>query len=165
MKRDIYQNLLAWKTQPGRKPLILQGARQVGKTYILKEFGRQEYEQVVYVNFEKMGQVASLFTEGLQVESLIQKLAIYFDTRITAETTLIIFDEVQECPAALNSLKYFYEDAPKYHIVAAGSLLGIKLAHSHGFPVGKVIFKYLYPLSFMEFLLALNKTSLVDLMR
>lgn len=164
MKRDIYQNLLAWKTQTDRKPLILQGARQVGKTYILKEFGSQEYQQLVYINFEKMRKISSLFNDDLQAESLIQKLTIYFDMQITPETTLIVFDEVQECPAALNSLNYFYEDAPQYHLIAAGSLLGIKLAHTQGFPVGKVTFRHLYPLSFMEFLRALNKTQWVELL-
>lgn len=164
MQRDIYQKLLHWKNQLGRKPLILQGARQVGKTYILKEFGKREYKQYLYINFEKMPKVAALFTEGLQAQQLIAKLELYFEISIEPETTLIIFDEVQECPAALNSLKYFYEDAPQYAIVAAGSLLGIKLAHTHGFPVGKVTFQYLYPLSFMEFLLALGKPKWADLL-
>lgn len=165
MKREIYQKLLTWKTQANRKPLILQGARQVGKTYILKEFGLQEYSQVIYINFEKMSQLSSLFSGDLEVEPIIQKLAIYFNTQIVPDNTLIIFDEVQECPAALNSLKYFYEDAPQYHIMAAGSLLGIKLAHTHGFPVGKVTFQHLYPLSFVEFLTALNKTRWVEMLK
>ena len=164
MKRDFYQNLLTWKSESLRKPLILQGARQVGKTYILKQFGSQEYRQLLYINFEKMAKVTSLFTEGLQVNELIKKLALYFDVPIEPETTLIVFDEVQECPAALNSLKYFYEDAPQYHIIAAGSLLGIKLAHTHGFPVGKVTFRHLYPLSFMEFLRAIGKNQWADML-
>jgi uncharacterized protein len=164
MQRTIYQKLLDWKNHSTRKPLILQGARQVGKTYILKEFGKREYEQCLYINFEKMPKVASLFADDLQIQPLIAKLALYFEISIEPETTLIIFDEVQECPAALNSLKYFYEDAPQYAIVAAGSLLGIKLAHTHGFPVGKVTFQYLYPLSFMEFLLALGKAQWVELL-
>lgn len=164
MKRDIYQNLQSWKVQPNRKPLILQGARQVGKTYALKEFGKREYDQVLYVNFEKMKKVSSLFSENLEVEKLIQKLAFYFEMSIHPETTLLVFDEIQESPAALNSLKYFCEDAPQYHVIAAGSLLGIKLVHSHGFPVGKVTFQYLYPLSFTEFLNALGKYTYADLL-
>ena len=164
MERDIYQNLQLWKSRQDRKPLILQGARQVGKTYILKKFGQQEYPQLLYINFEKMSKVSSLFTEDLQPRELIQKLALYFNTTIEADTTLIIFDEVQESPAALNSLKYFYEDIPQYHIIAAGSLLGIKLAHTHGFPVGKVTFQHLYPLSFMEFLRALGKLQWVEML-
>ncbi len=164
MERDIYQQLQIWKSRSDRKPLILQGARQVGKTYILKKFGQQEYPQLIYINFEKMGKVSSLFTEDLQPEDLIRKLALYFNTSIEADKTLIIFDEIQESPAALNSLKYFYEEAPQYHIIAAGSLLGIKLAHTHGFPVGKVTFQHLYPLSFMEFLRALGKQQWVEML-
>ncbi len=164
MERDIYQDLLSWKSQPNRKPLILQGARQVGKTYILKQFGKQEFAKCLYINFEKMSKVSSLFTEDLQPRELLKKLALYFDTSIEAETTLIIFDEVQESPAALNSLKYFYEDIPQYPIIAAGSLLGIKLAHTHGFPVGKVTFQHLYPLSFMEFLRAIGKAKWAEML-
>lgn len=164
MKRDFYQNLLAWKAEKPRKPLILQGARQVGKTHLLKHFGSQEYRQLIYINFEKMAKLGSLFDEDLQPDELIKKLALYFNISIEPEITLIVFDEVQQCPAALNSLKYFYEDAPQYHIIAAGSLLGIKLARTHGFPVGKVTIQHLYPLSFMEFLQAVGKNQWVDML-
>lgn len=164
MKRALYQDLLSWKNQVDRKPLILQGARQVGKTFLLKQFGRQEYEQLLYVNFEKMGQLSSLFAENLQPEEILKKLAAYFEMSISPKTTLVVFDEVQESPAALNSLKYFQEEAPQYHIIAAGSLLGIKLAHTHSFPVGKVTFQQLYPLSFVEFLWALGKVQLAQML-
>ncbi|HSX19763.1 MAG TPA: ATP-binding protein [Gammaproteobacteria bacterium] len=159
MKRDLYVQLLAWKSSPSRKPLILQGARQVGKTYILKEFGRQEYANCIYLNFE-LEALKGFFQGSLQPKTIIEKLSVFTEQSIIPERTLIIFDEIQECPEALNSLKYFQEQANEYHIVAAGSLLGVKLAHTKGFPVGKVNFLDLYPLSFHEFLLAIDKVKL-----
>lgn len=162
MKRKIMEHLKAWKTQKKRKPLILMGARQVGKTFVLKKFGESEYKNTTYLNFEDNPSLCKLFDASLDPEVILKALAIEMDTDIIPGKTLIIFDEVQECPNALNSLKYFYENAPDQHVVAAGSLLGVKLAHTKGFPVGKVQFLTLYPLSFSEFLEALQKQKLSD---
>jgi predicted AAA+ superfamily ATPase len=160
MKRDLYIKLGLWKLSQRRKPLILQGARQVGKTYALKYFGQQEFASYVYLNFESDVNLKSFFESSLNPRSLIEKISIYTEQTIVAGQTLLIFDEIQECPAALNSLKYFYEDASEYHVVAAGSLLGVKLTNTKGFPVGKVDFLTLYPLSFFEFLDAIGRQSL-----
>lgn len=160
MKRDIYQHLLAWKTSDRRKPLILRGARQVGKTYLLKSFAQAEYANFIYVNFELNKEINGLFQKNLDPHRIIRDLALLLNQQIEPHHTLIIFDEVQECPEALISLKYFYEQAADYHIAAAGSLLGVKLAGNLGFPVGKVNFLDLYPLSFFEFLSALDRESL-----
>lgn len=150
------ENLRSWKKQSKRKPLILMGARQVGKTFVLKKFGQLEYKNTVYLNFEDNPRLCKLFEASLAPEMILRALSIEMDALIVAGKTLIIFDEVQECPNALNSLKYFCENAPEQHIVAAGSLLGVKLVHTKGFPVGKVQFLTLYPLSFLEFLEALQ---------
>lgn len=160
MKRTIMTTLRAWKSQPKRKPLILMGARQVGKTFVLKKFGEQEYTNTVYLNFEDNPQLCKLFDASLDPKMILKALTIEMNTDIIEEKTLLIFDEIQECPNALNSLKYFCENAPKHHIVAAGSLLGVKLVHVKGFPVGKVQFLSLYPLSFLEFLEALKENRL-----
>ena len=152
--------LRAWKRQPKRKPLLLMGARQVGKTFVLKQFGKDEYEGTVYLNFENNPRLCGLFDAGLDPKTLLKSLTIEMNAEITEGKTLLIFDEVQECPNALNSLKYFCEMLPEQHIVAAGSLLGVKLAHIKGFPVGKVEFLTLYPMSFLEFLEALKETRL-----
>lgn len=160
MNRDIYEKLIAWKKSSSRKPLVLKGARQVGKTYILNEFGNREYDHVAYFNFEEDPGLHEFFTGRLLPERIIEKLSIYQEAPIFPEQTLIIFDEVQNSPAALTSLKYFYEKAPEYHIAAAGSLLGIKIGQSAPFPVGKVNFLDLYPLSFGEFLEAVGKSQL-----
>ena len=152
MKRKVMNNLRAWKKEPKRKPLLLMGARQVGKTFVLKKFGEEEYANTVYLNFEDNPSLCKLFDAGLDPKVILKALAIEMNAEIIEGKTLLIFDEVQECPNALNSLKYFYESAPEHHIVAAGSLLGVKLAHIKGFPVGKVQFLTLYPLSFLEFL-------------
>lgn len=162
MKRKIIENLRAWKNQSKRKPLILMGARQVGKTFILKEFGRQEYANTVYLNFEDHPQLCKLFESSLDPKLILKALAIEMNTDITPGKTLIIFDETQECPNALNSLKYFCENAPDQHIIAAGSLLGVKLVHVKGFPVGKVEFLTLYPMNFLEFLEALGEIRLKE---
>jgi uncharacterized protein len=154
MKRQIFQSLQLWKQDKSRKPLILKGARQVGKTYILRDFGRMEYANVAYFNFENSPHLHELFSGSLKPQDIIKVLSIELSAEIIPEKTLIIFDEIQECLAALNSLKYFNESANEYHICAAGSLLGITLANSKGFPVGKVDFLNLYPLSFLEFLQA-----------
>ena len=160
MKRDIYAKLLEWKKSPTRQPLLLQGARQVGKTYILKEFGNQEYHHCCYINFEETPGCKTFFEADLKPSRIVRDLSIYLEIKIDPGSTLIIFDEIQECPNALTSLKYFCEHAPEYHVVAAGSLLGLKLSGARGFPVGKVHFLQLYPMSFFEFLDAINRPML-----
>lgn len=160
MKRDAYKKLLEWKIDPNRQPLLLQGARQVGKTYLLREFGQKEYKQCAYINFEETPGCKSFFELDLKPQRIIKDLNIYLETNIEPESTLIVFDEIQECPNALTSLKYFCENAPEYHVVAAGSLLGVKLSQAKGFPVGKVNFLNLYPMSFFEFLNAVNRPLL-----
>lgn len=165
MKRQIIEQLRQWKHSKSRKPLILQGARQVGKTYALTTFGAAEYENVAYLNFENSLQLHDLFSGSLKPQDIIKVLSIELSMNITAGKTLIIFDEVQACPAALNSLKYFNESANEYHICAAGSLLGVTLANTRGFPVGKVDFLHLYPLSFEEFLTAKEEDKLVEYLK
>jgi len=160
MRRDLYANLIKWKTSDRRKPLILRGARQVGKTYLLKEFGRNEYETVAYFNFEEDPGLKDFFKGRIQTEKIIEKLSIYLEANILPEKTLLIFDEIQSSPETLNSLKYFNEKANQYHIAAAGSLLGIKLGQSAPFPVGKVNFMDLYPFSFGEYLEGIGKMQL-----
>ena len=160
MKRDIYENLTKWKSSDRRKPLILRGARQVGKTYILKEFGKNEYENVAYFNFEEDPGLNDFFKGRIEPEKIIEKLSIYLETKILPEKTLLIFDEVQSSPETLNSLKYFNEKANQYHIATAGSLLGIKIGQSAPFPVGKVNFMDLYPFSFGEYLEGIGKSQL-----
>lgn len=160
MRRQIFEHLRCWKQAASRKPLILQGARQVGKTYILKAFGSLEYDNVAYLNFETSPQLHELFSGSLKPPDILKVLSIELSIQITPEKTLIIFDEIQECPGALNSLKYFNESANEYHVCAAGSLLGVTLANNKGFPVGKVDFLHLYPLSFNEFLQAKGEDQL-----
>ena len=154
MHRKAMDALLKWKNRSDRKPLIIEGARQVGKTWLMKEFGRQAYESTVYINFDGNEQMAELFSHGYQIDRIILGLEVYAGRKITAENTLLIFDEVQEVPKALTSLKYFCEEAPQYHIVCAGSLLGIALHQGTSYPVGKVQHLKLYPMSFSEFLSA-----------
>ncbi len=162
MKRKLYAKLLAWKTSKNRKPLVLRGARQVGKTHLLKTFGKQEYDNCIYLNFEEDPKLSEFFSGKLKPSIILENLSAYLEKDIHAENTLIIFDEIQECPEALNSLKYFQENANEFHIVSAGSLLGVKLANTKGFPVGKVNFLDLYPLSFFEFLEAIGKNKLQE---
>ena len=138
MYRAVIQDLIRWKQNTNRKPLILQGARQVGKTYILKEFGRTEYAKTVHISFDRDEKARQFFNEGGSAEKLIRLLSAHSEIDITPNDTLIILDEIQECPAALEALKYFYEETPQYHIVVAGSLLGISLHGNASFPVGKV---------------------------
>lgn len=164
MDRDKLQDLIAWKNKSTRKPLIVRGARQVGKTWLLKEFGRTQYRQYIYVNFENAMILQDMFLKDFDINRIIQTLQIYAQTQITPEDTLIIFDEVQAAERGLTSLKYFCEDAPQYHIVAAGSLLGMGLHSQVSFPVGKVNFLDLRPLSFSEFLRAMNQEQLVDVL-
>lgn len=164
MQRKILQSLQNWKQNPNRKPLIIQGARQVGKTWAMKHFGEQSFEQVAYINFDNNSRMKTLFSGDYDINRLILGLKIESGVDIKAHNTLIIFDEVQEVPQALSSLKYFYENAPEFYIVSAGSLLGVSLHHQVSFPVGKVDFLPLYPMDFHEFLLAVGKQDLVELL-
>ncbi|MDO9834302.1 ATP-binding protein [Glaesserella parasuis] len=164
MQRKILQSLQNWKQNPNRKPLIIQGARQVGKTWAMKHFGEQSFEQVAYINFDNNPRMKTLFSGDYDINRLILGLKIESGVDIKAHNTLIIFDEVQEVPQALSSLKYFYENAPEFYIVSAGSLLGVSLHHQVSFPVGKVDFLPLYPMDFHEFLLAVGKQDLVKLL-
>ncbi len=162
MKRKISQFLIEWKNNPYRKPLILQGARQVGKTYSILEFGRNNYENVAYFNFETNPSIGKTFEESLEPGYLIPILSRIANQTIVREKTLIFFDEVQLCERTITSLKYFCENAPEYHVIVAGSLLGLAVGREkYSFPVGKVDMKTLYPMDFEEFLLALNEESLV----
>ena len=164
MKRFIMDKLINWKKDKDRKPLILKGARQVGKTYILKEFGENYYENVAYFNFDHDDSLSELFNNTKDPKRIIEQLSLANGKKINENTTLIIFDEIQECPNALNSLKYFCEEASEYHVACAGSLLGIRLSKT-SFPVGKVDFLTLYPMTFSEFLIADNKENLVEVMK
>ena len=163
MFRIAIEKLFKWKESTRRKPLIIEGARQVGKTWLMKEFGRQAYSDTVYINFDSNSRMADLFASDLDTDRLIMGLELYVGRKIDPGNSLLIFDEVQEVPRALSSLKYFYENAPQYHIVCAGSLLGIALHHGTSFPVGKVDFLKLYPLSFKEFLMATGKERFAKL--
>lgn len=150
--RDLFSELVKWKNGKNRKPLILKGARQVGKTSLLKLFGKKEFQDVAYFNFEERPELKSNFQHSKEVNRILQNLSVIHGKKIMPQETLIIFDEIQECNEALNTLKYFCENAPEYAIAAAGSLLGITLGNKGGFPVGKVEFLTLYPLTFHEFL-------------
>ena len=163
MKREILVDLIKWKKSENRKPLIIHGARQVGKTYIVKEFGKQNYENLIYVNFETNHELSSQIADSIDAKYLINKLELFYGEKIIPEKTLIFFDEIQANERALTSLKYFYEDAPEYHIIAAGSLLGIAInRENYSFPVGKVQMINMYPLSFKEFLVAIGRENLVE---
>ena len=164
MQRKILQSLQNWKQNPNRKPLIIQGARQVGKTWAMKHFGEQSFEQIAYINFDNNPRMKTLFSGDYDINRLILGLKIESGVDIQAHNTLIIFDEVQEVPQALSSLKYFYENAPEFYIISAGSLLGVSLHHQVSFPVGKVDFLPLYPMDFHEFLRAMGKQDLVELL-
>lgn len=164
MKRFIMEKLITWKNDSDRKPLILKGARQVGKTYILKEFGKNNYDNVAYFNFDHDDGLSGLFSSTKDPKRIIEQLSLVAGKKINPGTTLIIFDEIQECPDALNSLKYFCEEAGEYHVACAGSLLGIRLSKT-SFPVGKVDFLNLYPMTFSEFLIADNSLNLVEVMK
>ena len=156
MYRKKIEELKKWKDSKNRKPLIIIGARQVGKTWLMKEFGRQYYEKVAYINFDGNSRMSKLFEEDFEIEKIIQGLKIESGVNIEPENTLIILDEIQETPKALTSLKYFYENANEYNIISAGSLLGIAIHESTSFPVGKVDFLDLMPLSFFEFIEAIR---------
>jgi len=162
MDRLLLEDLKRWKNKADRKPLILRGARQVGKTWLLKEFGSKCFEDVCYINFEQKDLLEAIFAGSLSPKRIIDQLSVFHGRRILPVTTLLIFDEVQEMPRALTSLKYFAEEAPEYAICCAGSLLGVALHEGTSFPVGKVDFLDLYPLSFREFLLANHEEMLID---
>jgi predicted AAA+ superfamily ATPase len=164
MERFQFEKLTNWKKSNGRKPLIIRGARQVGKTWLMKQFGEREYSNTAYINFESSKTLQNLFADDYDINRIITAIQIETGVQINPENTLIIFDEIQECEGVITSLKYFFENAPHYHILAAGSLLGVALHLHTSFPVGKVDFLDLHPLSFGEFLLALNKKPLYDLL-
>ena len=164
MYRFAIERLYKWKESKYRKPLIIEGARQVGKTWLMKEFGKTAYKDTVYINFDSNSRMAELFSIDLNTDRLILGLELYAGRKIDPDTTLLIFDEVQEVPKALSSLKYFCENAPQYHIICAGSLLGLALHSGTSFPVGKVDFLKLYPLSFREFLMATGKERFAQLL-
>lgn len=165
MERLAYEELVFWKRSANRKPLIIQGARQVGKTWLMKEFGKREYENVAYINFESSAMLRSLFSNDFEIERILLAFEIESGTKIEASTALIILDEIQEAASGITMLKYFFENAPQYHIMAAGSLLGVSLHQETSFPVGKVEIMNLYPLSFNEFLLAMNQVPLVEILK
>ncbi|MEI6284902.1 MAG: ATP-binding protein [Bacillota bacterium] len=158
--RKINRQLKNWKQSPRRKPLILQGIRQVGKTYSLKEFGESEYADCAYFNFDENKSLQALFARDKNPERLLHALSVLHGKKIVPENTLVIFDEIQECNDALNSLKYFCEKAPEYHIVCAGSLLGVTLSQPGSFPVGKVDFLTMHPLSFREYIESAGESML-----
>ncbi len=164
MKRLVYNKLVEWRKKPDgkRKPLVLRGARQVGKTWILEELGRNEFKSVAYINFEQHQQLATLFEADFDTERILRSIEIASGVRLIAGETLIIFDEVQSVARALLSLKYLYTNAPQFHIAAAGSLLGISIRNNDSFPVGKVEFADIYPLSFEEFMMATGKDALLE---
>lgn len=152
MNRYLFKELSHWKLNKNRKPLIIQGARQVGKTWLMKEFGKKEFAQVAYLNFEGSTRLRELFASDFNIERIISSIEIETNLKIDPSNTLLIFDEIQEAEKGLTALKYFYEQTPEYYIVAAGSLLGISIQKDSSFPVGKVDFLKLYPLSFLEFI-------------
>ena len=163
MKRKAIEELYRWKARTDRKPLIVQGARQVGKTWLMKEFAKEAYQKCAYVNFEDNDMLRQLFQNDFDIPRIIN--SIQWTTGVTIDAdTLIILDEIQEAPRGITALKYFQEKAPEYHVVAAGSLLGIAMHQNDSFPVGKVDFIYLYPLSFFEFLEAIGEQRMVDLL-
>ena len=163
MYRTVYDELCAWKNKNNRKPLILSGARQVGKTWILKEFGNAEFDNLAYINCDKATEMQNAFTD-FDTDRLIRFFSVVSNTSIQPGKTLIVLDEIQEVPIGLTALKYFCENASQYHIVVAGSLLGLELHKGTGFPVGKVDEINMYPLSFKEFLIAMGKDSIINLM-
>lgn len=168
MERTVFSKLLGWKNSPYRKPLILKGVRQVGKTWLLKEFGKRYYENTAYFNFDENEEYKQFFETTKDVERILQNLRMASGQIIEAEKTLVIFDEIQDAPKVINALKYFCENAPQYHIACAGSLLGIALAKPSSVPVGKINFLQIDPMTFTEFLLAngdANLTQYLDSVR
>lgn len=164
MYREAIKKLYEWKENQHHKPLIIEGARQVGKTWLMKEFGSKAYKNTIYINFDSNSRMADLFSSDLNTDRIAEGIELYANQKIDPDNTLLIFDEVQEIPRALSSLKYFYENAPQYNIICAGSLLGIALHGGTSFPVGKVDFLKLYPLSFKEFLMAVGNERFAELL-
>ncbi len=165
MKRYIYSDLLKWKKSKTRKPLLIQGARQVGKTYVINQFGENEYANYIYLNFEQDKKLGSFFDGTLTPLQIIEDIGLYLGRKIDSKNSLIFFDEIQAVPNAITSLKYFYENNPEFHIIAAGSLLGVSVGKDHSFPVGKVSFLNMYPLNFAEFLEAAGEEALASLIQ
>ena len=164
MKRYAINKLIEWKNKTKHKPLIIRGARQVGKTWLIKEFGKTEYKKTIYINFELEKLMCDLFSLDFDTRRIIEGLELAY-SKIDAKNTLIILDEIQECPKALTALKYFYENSPEYNIVTAGSLLGVAIHENISFPVGKVDFLDLYPLSFLEFLDAMGESNFIEALK
>ena len=163
MERKIIKDLIKWKESKNRKPLIIHGARQVGKTYIIKKFGKENYDNLIYVNFETNQEFSSQISDTIDAKYIINKLELFYGEKIVPGKTLIFFDEIQANERALTSLKYFCEETPEYHIIAAGSLLGIAInREQYSFPVGKVQMLDMYPLSFKEFLIAIGRENLIE---
>ena len=165
MNREATSELIKWKHSGNRKPLLIRGARQVGKTWLMKAFGSAEYTQYAYVNFESSPHLKNIFTDDFDIKRILTALQIETGINIDPKNTLIILDEIQEAVGALTSLKYFHENTPQYHVISAGSLLGVALNRPNSFPVGKVEFLDLHPLSFTEFLDALGEKPLLDLLK
>ena len=165
MERAVYQSLVDWKNKRNRKPLVLNGARQVGKTWLLHEFSRREYQQEAYVNCRKNDLAKQIFTQDFKIDRILRALRALTGVDITPENTLIILDEIQDIPEALESLKYFREDAPDYHVAVAGSLLGLSMHEGTSYPVGQVNEINVYPMSFEEFLLAKGEGEMVKLLK
>ena len=164
MERSLFVKLEQWKNKKKRKPLIIQGARQVGKTWIMKEFGKRFFQNMIYINFDNNETMKKVFEIDFDISRIISSIKIEYGKSFDPKDTLIIFDEIQEVPKALASLKYFYENAPEYAIMAASSLLGVALHQGTSFPVGKVDFMHLYPLNFYEFVCAMGETQLAQLL-
>jgi predicted AAA+ superfamily ATPase len=165
MERLLMQDLISWKNNPDKKPLVVQGVRQCGKTFLIKDFASRHYADIVYYRFDKDAKIKEFFEQDLDPQRIIKDLGLARGKTIKPHQTLIIFDEIQECGSAVTSLKYFYEDAPEYHVVSAGSLLGAAMKKGASFPVGKVEFLTLYPMNFYEFLLAQNEMLAKELQK
>ena len=164
MDRDSMSELYNWKSKKNRKPLIIRGARQVGKTWLMKKFGDVAYSKTIYINFDNNNLMKEIFKKDLSIERIIIALELYVGDKIDPSNTLLIFDEIQEVPEALTALKYFNENAPEYQIICAGLLLGVALHKGTSFPVGKVEFMDLYPMSFTEFAKAARKERFISLL-
>jgi len=162
MERALYKELINWKNNSKRKPLLLQGARQVGKTYLVNQLGNAEYSNYIHLNFEQNPDLASLFRGELDPRKIVDNIGLYLGQKVRADDTLIFFDEIQVVPEVLTSLKYFNEQADEYHIIAAGSLLGVSVGKRSSFPVGNVNFLTLYPMSFVEYLSAIGEELLLE---
>jgi len=165
MDRLAIENLVEWKNSNRRKPLVLEGARQVGKTWLVKEFARLNYKNLAYVNFEEMKILQNLFEQNFDIQRIVTAIGAATNVDCTQDDTLIFLDEIQAAPHGITSLKYFCEDAPNLHVIAAGSLLGIELHQGESFPVGKVQFLYLYPMNFVEFIMAMGETGLAKVLK